>query len=56
VVLVVHGVLSDVNNTRAEIVKWVAESLRPFEIVKDQGFQCLMKTVTCTKLVWCMAD
>ncbi|KAG2040592.1 hypothetical protein BDR03DRAFT_857502 [Suillus americanus] len=30
--------------TRAEIVKWVAESLCPFEIVKDQGFQSLMKT------------
>lgn len=43
VVLVVHEVLSDVN-TRAEIVKWVAESLRPFEIVKDQGLQFLMKT------------
>ncbi|KAG2741722.1 hypothetical protein P692DRAFT_20684535, partial [Suillus brevipes Sb2] len=30
--------------TRAQIVKWVTESLCPFEIVKDQGFQCLMKT------------
>ncbi|KAG1763906.1 hypothetical protein EV702DRAFT_951416, partial [Suillus placidus] len=30
--------------TRAKIVKWVAESLRPFGIVKDQGFQSLMKT------------
>lgn len=29
---------------RAEIVRWVAESLRPFEIVDDRGFQCLMKT------------
>ena len=29
---------------RAEIVKWVCESLRPFVIVKDRGFQCLMKT------------
>ncbi|KAF5331114.1 hypothetical protein D9619_005956 [Psilocybe cf. subviscida] len=30
--------------TRAEIVRWVAESLRPFEIVKDKGFKRLMKT------------
>jgi hypothetical protein len=30
--------------TRAEIVCWVAENLRPFEIVKDHGFQSLMKT------------
>jgi len=29
---------------RAEIVCWVAESLRPFDIVTDQGFQSLMKT------------
>lgn len=28
----------------AEIVQWVAESLRPFEIVKDKGFKHLMKT------------
>ncbi|KIK34542.1 hypothetical protein CY34DRAFT_26828 [Suillus luteus UH-Slu-Lm8-n1] len=30
--------------TKAELVCWVAESLRPFDIVKDRGFQCLMKT------------
>jgi hypothetical protein len=29
---------------RAEIVRWVAESKRPFQIVKDRGFQNLMKT------------
>ena len=29
---------------RAEIVRWVAESKRPFEIVADCGFQSLMKT------------
>jgi hypothetical protein len=29
---------------RAELVRWVAESLRPFEIVEDKGFQSLMKT------------
>ena len=29
---------------RAEIVRWVCESKRPFEIVKDRGFQSLMKT------------
>ena len=29
---------------RAEIVRWVAESKRPFQIVKDRGFQTLMKT------------
>lgn len=28
---------------RAEIVRWVSESLRPFEIVNNRGFQCLMK-------------
>ena len=30
--------------TRTEIVRWVAESQRPFKIVRDRGFQCLMKT------------
>ncbi|KAL4264915.1 Zinc finger BED domain-containing [Pleurotus pulmonarius] len=30
--------------TKAEIVQWVTESLRPFKIVSDRGFQCLMKT------------
>ena len=30
--------------TKAEIVHWVAESLCPFEIVNDRGFQSLMKT------------
>jgi hypothetical protein len=29
---------------RAEIVHWVAESVQPFEIVKDRGFHSLMKT------------
>ena len=29
---------------RAEIVRWVAESMRPFNIVRDHGFECLMKT------------
>lgn len=29
---------------RAEIVRWVAESKRPFQTVKDRGFQKLMKT------------
>jgi hypothetical protein len=29
---------------RAEIVRWVTESMRPFAIVNDRGFQCLMKT------------
>jgi len=29
---------------RAEIVRWVSESNRPFAIMKDQGFQSLMKT------------
>jgi hypothetical protein len=28
---------------RAEIVRWVAESLQPFEIVEDHGFQSLMR-------------
>ncbi|KAG1735876.1 uncharacterized protein EDB91DRAFT_1238132 [Suillus paluster] len=30
--------------THAEIVQWVSESLRSFEIVKDRGFSTLMKT------------
>ncbi|KAG0708068.1 hypothetical protein DFH29DRAFT_979429 [Suillus ampliporus] len=30
--------------TKAELVHWVAESLQPFDIVKDRGFQSLMKT------------
>jgi hypothetical protein len=30
--------------TSMEIIQWVAESMHPFKIVKDQGFQCLMKT------------
>ena len=29
---------------RAEIVRWAAESLRPFAIVRDRGFLSLMKT------------
>jgi hypothetical protein len=29
---------------RAEIVRWVAENKRPFQIVNDRGFQSLMKT------------
>ena len=31
--------------TWAEIIRWVSESMRPFEIVEDRGFHCLMKTV-----------
>lgn len=30
--------------SRVEIVKWVAESCRPFSIVRDPGFKKLMKT------------
>jgi hypothetical protein len=26
------------------MVRWVCEDLRPFQIVKDRGFRCLMKT------------
>ena len=29
---------------RAEIVRWVSESKRPFKIVEDRGFQSIMKT------------
>jgi len=32
------------NTQKVEIVWWVSESLQPFEIVKDCGFECLMKT------------
>ena len=28
----------------AEIVRWVAENFRPYGIVKDRGFNSLMKT------------
>ena len=28
----------------AEIVRWVAESMRPFSVVEDRGFRSLMKT------------
>ena len=31
-------------NYRAEIIKWVSESMRPFSIVEDNGFKTLMKT------------
>jgi len=31
-------------NNRAEIVKWVSKSMRPFSIVEDDGFKVLMKT------------
>ncbi|KAF8548098.1 hypothetical protein OG21DRAFT_1479311 [Imleria badia] len=30
--------------TKAEIIRWVYESLQPFTIVKDCGFQLLMQT------------
>ncbi|KAF8870858.1 hypothetical protein BD779DRAFT_1399002, partial [Infundibulicybe gibba] len=30
--------------SKAEIVRWVCESMRPFEVVADCGFQSLMKT------------
>ena len=30
--------------SKAEIVQWVCESMRPFKIIKDHEFQCLMKT------------
>jgi hypothetical protein len=30
--------------TQVELVRWVLKSLRPFDIVDDDGFQCLMKT------------
>ncbi|KAF9559743.1 hypothetical protein CPC08DRAFT_615692, partial [Agrocybe pediades] len=29
---------------KAEIVRWVSESMRPLSIVADRGFNCLMKT------------
>jgi hypothetical protein len=32
------------DTSRIEIVRWVAESKRPFVIVKDRGFRSLMKT------------
>ncbi|PBK68152.1 hypothetical protein ARMSODRAFT_988749 [Armillaria solidipes] len=32
------------SETCTEIVRWVSESLHPFNIMKDCGFTCLMKT------------
>lgn len=29
---------------RAEFIRWVAENKRPFQIVNDRAFRCLMKT------------
>ena len=34
----------EAHSCRVEIVHWVAESARPFEIVANPGFQCLMRT------------
>ena len=31
-------------SNRVEIVRWVSENLRPFNIVNDRASQCLMKT------------
>jgi hypothetical protein len=39
--LPIHMLISVIST---EIVRWVAESMRPFKIVNDRGFQCLMKT------------
>jgi len=35
---------SNLGLSRAAIVHWVSENLRPFSIVEDRGFQVLMKT------------
>ena len=37
--------MSKANQARGEalLVKWVAESLRPFQIVEDNGFRDLVK-------------
>ena len=32
------------NKTRAEIIKWILGSMRPFSIIEDEGFKVLMKT------------
>ena len=40
VTLLVHNL----DTSRAEIVRWVAESFRPFSIVSDRGLVFLMKT------------
>ncbi|THH18835.1 hypothetical protein EUX98_g8893 [Antrodiella citrinella] len=29
---------------KAEVVRWLSESFRPYETIKDRGFLCLMKT------------
>ena len=38
-----HMIDSDGTDS-CEIVKWVSQSMRPFSIVKDEGFKTLMKT------------
>lgn len=38
-----RGGFSDAADS-AEIMCWVTESMRPFNIMKDRGFNCLMKT------------
>ena len=40
--LLVEGVM--MRSFRIEIVCWVAENLRPYEIMKDRSFQSLIKT------------
>ena len=30
--------------SRTEIVRWVTENMRPFSVVADRRFNCLMKT------------
>ena len=44
--LPVHGPahVDDLDPARAEVVRWVSESNRPFRIVVDRGFLALMKT------------
>jgi hypothetical protein len=39
-----NAALSMLIHFRAEIVRWVTESARPFEIVRDRGWESLMKT------------
>ncbi len=42
--LIYSNIQHTITETRAELIHWICESLHPFNIVSDHGFNCLMKT------------
>ena len=40
----IDEIISVLTLNRAEIVRWICEDARPFNIVNDRGFRSLMKT------------